>query len=181
MRRRVAGSRGKVFLMRWASFVAVSIAMGLAGAVGCSSASHPDTAGGADDSGAGPDTSGLVGCDDPRVQTYAPNMQQLGASGHFSFVLVSSSPAPPADESNIFVLQVLDGSGQPVTGATVTVIPTMPLMSHGTSGVSVSPNADGSYTLSPLYFFMAGMWEVAIKATSGGVTDTTSYYFCVAG
>jgi hypothetical protein len=163
--------------MRWASLLAVPIAIGF-GVLGCSS--HSDAAGG-DDSGAGPDTSGLVGCDDPRVQTYAPNMQQLGASSHFSFVLVSSSPAPPADESNIFTLQVLDASGQPVTGATVTVVPTMPLMSHGTSEVTVTPNADGSYTLSPLYFFMAGLWEVAIKATSGGQTDTTSYYFCVAG
>jgi nitrogen fixation protein FixH len=96
-------------------------------------------------------------------------------------VLVSSTPAPPADESNIFVLQVLDVSGQPVTGATVTAVATMPLMSHGTSEITVSPNGDGTYTLQPLYFFMAGLWEVAISVSSGGQKDTTSFYFCVAG
>jgi YtkA-like len=160
---------------------AVAIALGLSGLLACSSSSHPDSASAGDDSGAGPDTSGLVGCDDPRVQTYSPNMSQPGASAIFTFVLVSSDPAPPADETNVLTLQVLDASGQPVTGATVTAVPTMPLMSHGTSTVTVTPNADGSYTLQPVYLFMAGLWEIAIKASSGGQTDTTSYYFCVAG
>ncbi|HEY3821439.1 MAG TPA: FixH family protein [Polyangiaceae bacterium] len=159
---------------------AIAIAIGLGGLLACSSHSDPAGAGG-DDASAAADTSNVVGCDDPREQVYSPNMSQPGASGVFSFVLVSSAPAPPADETNVFVLQILDSGGQPVTGATVTVKPTMPLMSHGTSSVTVTPNADGSYTLQPLYFFMAGLWEVAINASSGSQKDTTSFYFCVAG
>ena len=93
-------------------------------------------------------------------------MQQAGASGVFTFVLVSSTPAPPADQSNVFVLKVLDASGQPVTGATITVDPTMPTMSHGTSAVTVTPNPDGTYTLEPLYFFMGGLWQTAIHAVA---------------
>jgi hypothetical protein len=155
-----------------------AVLVGLVAALGCSSHSSSESG---DDSGASADTSGLVSCDDPRVQLFVPNMQQAGASGAFTFVLVSSSPSPPADESNTFVLQVLDAGGQQVTGATLTVIPTMPTMGHGTSTVTVTPNSDGSYTLQPLYFFMAGLWEIAITAESGSQKDTTSFYFCVAG
>jgi len=127
------------------------------------------------------EASDLVGCDDPREQNYAPNMQQMGDSGVFRFVLVSSVPAPPADQSNVFVLQVLDADGRAVTGATITVVPTMPTMTHGTSKVQVTSNADGSYTLDPLYFFMGGLWQTAIHAVSGSQEDTTRFFFCVPG
>jgi len=129
----------------------------------------------------GQDGSDVVGCDDPRVQTYAPNLQVAGQGHAFTFVLVSSSPEPPAAENNTWVLHILDSSGNPVTGATGTAVATMPLMSHGTSAVQWAAAADGSYTLTPLYFFMAGMWEVAVTAQSGSQKDSASFYFCVAG
>jgi hypothetical protein len=163
---------------------AVAIAIGLGGLLGCSSKAEPTGNGSSADGidgGGTADGAGVVGCDDPREQAYAPNMSQPGASNVFTFVLVSSSPAPPADETNVFTLNVLDSTGAPVTGATITVKPTMPLMMHGTSSVTVSENADGSYTLQPVYLFMAGLWEIAISASANGQKDTTSYYFCVAG
>jgi hypothetical protein len=155
----------------------------LGAGLGCSSsnASSGNDAGDPAADSSTPDGAGVVSCDDPREQTYTPGMQQAGASGVFTFVLMSSTPAPPADDSNVFVLEVLDTSGQPVTGATITVKPTMPTMSHGTSTVTVTSNPDGSYTLDPLYFFMGGLWQVAIHATSGSQSDTTSFFFCVAG
>ena len=58
---------------------------------------------------------------------------------------------------------------------------TMPTMTHGTTPVTIMSNGDGTYTFTPLYFFMAGLWQVAITATSGAQKDTTSFYFCVAG
>jgi hypothetical protein len=130
---------------------------------------------------AGVDTSNVVGCDDPKEETYAANMQQSGASGVFNFVLVTSDPAPPANDNNTWVVQLLDASGQPVTDATFTAKATMPTMTHGTTPVTITSNGDGTYTLTPLYFFMAGLWQVAITATSGSQKDTTSFYFCVAG
>ena len=156
--------------------VAVALAVLSATASACSTSSTPA----APDDGAAPD-SDLVGCDDPRVQIYAPSMAQMGASGAFQFVLVSSVPAPPADQSNVFVLQVNDSSGTPVTGATITAVATMPTMNHGTSDVLVTPGADGSYTLDPLYFFMGGFWQVAIHVVSGSQEDSTSFFFCVPG
>ena len=153
-----------------------ALAMALsAGMVACSS----NSASPAED--AGVDTGNVVGCDSPQEQTYAANMQQPGASSVFTFVLVSSAPAPPADDNNTWVVQLLDASGQPVTDATFTAKATMPTMTHGTTPVTITSNGNGTYTLTPLYFFMAGLWQVAIKATSGSQTDTTSFYFCVAG
>jgi hypothetical protein len=130
---------------------------------------------------AGADAGDTVNCNDPRVQTYAPNLSMPGMSGAFTFVLVSSDPAPPANNSNVFVLRLLDAGGQPVADATVSVLPTMPLMSHGTSKVLVTANGDGTYTLQPLYLFMPGLWEIAITAQSGSAQDGASFFFCVEG
>ena len=99
----------------------------------------------------------------------------------FTFVLVSSDPAPPANDNNTWIVQLLDASGQPVTSATFTAKATMPTMTHGTTPVTIMSNGDGTYTFTPLYFFMAGLWQVAITATSGAQKDTTSFYFCVSG
>jgi hypothetical protein len=159
--------------MRLAAF-AIALAALSATATACSTSSTPSAP-------EAPDTSDVVSCDDAREQVYAPNMTQMGASGVFQFVLVSSVPAPPADQSNVFVLQVLDSSGNQVSGATITVVPTMPTMTHGTSEVQVTANADGSYTLDPLYFFMGGLWQTAIHVVSGSQEDSTSFFFCVPG
>ena len=156
--------------------LAIALATLSGGVVACSSNSASP---GPEDSGA--DAGGVVGCDSPQEQTYAANMQQAGASSVFTFVLVSSDPAPPADDNNTWVVQLLGAGGQPVTDATFTAKATMPTMTHGTTPVTITSNGDGTYTFTPLYFFMAGLWQVAIKATSGTQTDTTSFYFCVAG
>jgi len=142
---------------------------------------------------AGEDTGSVVACDDPKEETYAADMQQAGASNVFTFVLVSSDPAPPANDTNTWVIQLLDSSGQPVIiqlldssgqpnkNATFTAKATMPTMTHGALPVTVTSNGDGTYTLTPLYFFMGGLWQVALTVTSGSQKDTTSFYFCVAG
>ncbi len=151
---------------------------------GCSSGSAAPAQGDPGDSGAAGaagDGSDTVSCGDPRAQAYAPDMQVAGSGGVYTFVLVSSTPAPPADENNVFVVKLLDASGQPVTGATMTATPTMPQMSHGTSKVTVTDNGDGTYTLQPLYLFMAGLWQVALTAQSGSSKDHASFFFCVAG
>ena len=145
----------------------------------CSSSS---SSGGDQPEGGGVDEAGTVSCDDPREQTYAPNLQVKGDKGVFTFVLVSSDPAPPADENNTWIVSVLDGSGQPASGVTLTsVTPTMPLMTHGTSTPTVTQNSDGTFTVSGVYLFMAGLWQVTIDASSSSGQDSGSFYFCVAG
>ncbi len=174
----VAGAMG-VFVAKSVRMVRgrwlVSAVALLASVVACSSGKSSASGDG------GADGADIVSCDDPRTQSYAANMRLPGQSGVFQFVLVSSDPAPPADDSNTWVLQILDSSGNPVDGITGTAVATMPLMGHGTSQVTWTPSGNGSYTLTPLYFFMAGLWEVAITAQSGSQKDTVSFYFCVAG
>ncbi len=156
--------------------LAIALAVLSGGVAACSSNSASP---GPED--AGDDTGIVVSCDNPKEETYAANMQQAGASSVFTFVLVSSDPAPPANDNNTWVIRLLDAGGQPVTNATFTAKATMPTMTHGTLPVTITSNGDGTYTLTPLDFFMGGLWQVAITVTSGSQKDTTSFYFCVAG
>jgi hypothetical protein len=167
-------AHGKVASMSF-SLRSMALAAALAAtAAGCSSSPAAPTDAGTDDGG------GIVGCDDQRAQNYAPNMSVAGQAGIFTFVLVSSTPAPPANETNVFVLRILDASGQPVTDATFPNInPRM--RTHGTAKVTATSNGDGTYTLQPVYLFMAGLWEIDITAQSGSATDSAAFFFCIAG
>ena len=133
-------------------------------------------------SGGGAMDAGLVGCEmDPTAETYTAGMKQLGMNGKLSFQLMSSDPGPPLRGTNVWELKVLDGTGAPVTGATLTVVPFMPEHGHGSSVVpTVSADSD-AYKITNLYLFMPGLWRVTITATAGQVTDSGAFVFCVAG
>lgn len=158
------------------AIVALSALLG--GLVGCgggdSAGADSGTAGGGD---------GGIGClGDPRADTYTANMEKPGDQGVFSFVLESSDPAPPVKGTNNWVLQVLDGSGAPVTGATIDVVPYMPDHGHGTSVTpQVSAGDNDDYNLDSLYLFMPGLWQVTITADTGDQTDSVKYNFCIQG
>jgi hypothetical protein len=126
----------------------------------------------------------IVGCQtDPRDDTYAPNLTKQGQSGNFQFVLVSANPEPPAIDGNTWVVKLLDASGSPVPGATFTSIkPWMPDHGHGSSAVpGAADNHDGTYTIQPLYFFMAGLWQVTFAVQANGKSDSAVFSFCVQG
>jgi hypothetical protein len=132
----------------------------------------------------GNDDGALIGCQtDPRDDTYAPNLTKTGKSGLFQFVLVSANPAPPALNNNSWVLRVVDAKGNPLPGASiVSVTPFMPDHGHGTSAVPMAtPNGDGSFTVAPLYLYMAGLWQITIVAQSGTQKDSAVFSFCIAG
>jgi len=177
---RAISNRAKVRTMRFAGVV--SIALLCAGAFACSP-SNSDPADAGSDQASG-DDGALIGCqNDPRDDTYAPNLTKTGKSGLFKFVLVSAKPAPPALNDNSWVLKVLDAKGNPLPGPSiVSVTPFMPDHGHGTSAVPMAtPDADGSFTLSPLYLYMAGLWQITIVAKSGSQEDSAVFSFCIAG
>lgn len=119
---------------------------------------------------------------DPRAMTYTANMAQMGTSGMYKFVLAQSDPAPPAKGTNTWTLKLTDASQNNVTGATIDVLPYMPDHMHGTSvDASVTPNADGTYTVTPLYLFMPGIWTITFTAHIGTVTDKSVFSFCIEG
>jgi hypothetical protein len=128
------------------------------------------------------DDDGTINCaTDPRAMTYTANMQQAGHMGALSFVLSSSDPAPPTKGNNTWNVKLLDHAGSPVMGATIDVVPFMPDHGHGTSVTPVvTPEAD-HYKIDPLYLFMHGLWNVTLTATSGAVTDTAVFTFCIQG
>jgi hypothetical protein len=174
-------------------FVALGAATALTGVSGCSSGSEASSTNGANvtagDGGDQGSTDASIGCaTDPRGEAFTPNLTHKGDSGMLSFVIAGSNFSPPAIDDNSWTLKVLDASGQPVKDAVLTFPvdlavrpsdPWMPDHSHGAVHAMGVNNMDGTYTIAPLYFFMGGIWKTYIVATSGSVTDSTTFTFCV--
>jgi hypothetical protein len=175
----------------WAGFGALA-ALLCSGA--CSStndgtgpASGVDGSAAADDGGATCATLGL------HVDSFSPGLMKQGSAGLFNFELVSSDPSPPNDpQMNTWIIRVLDKSGAPVTGATITLPvddtalgfsapknPWMPTMNHGSSIVNtIVNNGDGTANVQ-IYFTMSGLWQTFVVAQSGSMTDSAMYSFCL--
>lgn len=153
----------------------IALATGLLLACSASSAGDADPPDGGD--------GGIVGCQSyAAVEAFAPDLVKQGEAKNFTFVLLSSTPTPPAVEQNTWVVQVLDASNNPVSGASLTsVVPYMPTMGHGTSTPQVTLNPDGSFTISSIYLFMPGIWQTTIVAEAGQTKDSVAFTFCVAG
>lgn len=165
-------------------FLALSLGIGVAA---CSSGSG---------SSEGPSGMGsqAVGCStDPRVETMAPNMTRQGDNlkkgmPGLTFVIAKADYMPPVTANNTWTLKVLDMSGQPVNDAVLTFPtaghpsdPWMPDHGHPDTHAAATNNHDGTYTVTPLYFFMAGVWSTLIEAQVGSTTDTTTFTVCVGG
>jgi hypothetical protein len=120
---------------------------------------------------------------DPRVSQYAPNLSVNSASGALDFILLSSTPAPPAAENNVWSIRITNDAGVSQPDVTATVLPFMPDMGHGTSIVpSMTSNGDGTYAVQPLYLFMAGIWSITFTTTpASGPSDSAAFFFCVEG
>jgi YtkA-like len=122
-------------------------------------------------------------CSDPRADPYMANFTKPSAKGTFNVTLVESVPGPPAIGNDTWTLLVKDASGAAMSGATITVKPWMPDHGHGTSvNATITPAAaDGTYTVTPLYLFMAGLWQITFTITSStGATDQVVFSYCLA-
>jgi YtkA-like len=128
-----------------------------------------------------------IGCaKDPRGEAFTPELTHEGDSGNLSFVIAGANYSPPAVTDNTWTLKVLSASGEPVKDAVLTFPkqshpsdPWMPDHGHGDVPARAVNNNDGTYTITPLYFFMGGIWSTYISAQSGSVTDSTTFTFCV--
>jgi YtkA-like protein len=123
-----------------------------------------------------------IGCaNDPRAQIYTANMQQKGYGNLLTFVLAEGAPAPPVRGTNTWTVKLLDGAGNVVPGATIMATPYMPDHGHGTSVVPETTQSGDSYTITPLYLFMAGLWQVTLQAMTPAGDDSTVFNFCIPG
>ncbi len=130
------------------------------------------------------DAGNFIDCThDPRVSQYAPNLTVKSTSGALNFVLLSSNPAPPAAETNVWSMRITNGTGVNQANVVANVLPFMPDMGHGTSITpSMSANSDGTYTVQPLYLFMAGIWSITFTTVpASGPSDSAVFFFCVEG
>jgi hypothetical protein len=138
------------------------LAAGFAAAVlvaGCSSSSATSSA---DTGGTSDDAAGSVGC--TGGQTYTANMTAPGSNNVYTFTLIASTPAPPAQYTNTWTLKVVNASGVAPSLSQLTVYPFMPLMGHGSDQVpTVTANTDGTFTVTDVYLFMPGLWTVTIS------------------
>src|SRR5450432_1105345 len=129
---------------------------------------------------------GEVSCvDDTRVDHYMANLKKPGLKGVYTFQLSQSDPAPPAKGSNAFVLKITGADGM-ATGGELLVSLKMPDHGHGTSvkPVVTFDTTTNSYTVTPLYLFMAGVWRIQFDAYAGDPdagppTDSAVFFFCV--
>lgn len=162
-----------------------AVALALAGAVACSGDGGPAPLTGEDGQ---PLPEGKVTCtEDPGLDTYTPDMVKTGELGLLSFRFPDIDPVPPAKGSNTFHVQVIGADQAPVTGE-LRVSLFMPEHGHGTPVKPVvSFDADTQqYTVTPLYFFMVGLWRIQFEAyadaSDGAVPlDRTRLFFCVEG
>jgi hypothetical protein len=130
---------------------------------------------------------GEVSCDDDsRVDTYTAHLAKAGAAG-LKFEIQSSDPAPPAKGGDTFVVKITDANGQAMTGDLSADL-YMPDHGHGTTvePVITFDPATSTYTLTPLYLFMPGVWRVRLTAYAGSADagtaiDTGTFYFCIDG
>jgi len=131
--------------------------------------------------GGSPDSGDVVNCQsDPRVLTYSPPVTIPSQAKTMKFTLNQSSPAPPARGTDTWNIHVTDANGTAISNLTLTAKPFMPDHGHGPAvNPAVASNGDGNYTVTNLYFFMAGVWQVTF--TAQGTTDSAVFMFCVPG
>jgi len=140
------------------------------GIVGCSSNDHGDHH-------AEHDTSVSIGCSgDSRVAPFATGMQAKSVSGRLVAEIVSAAPSPPergAGDAGINTWTMrLSLDGAPLQGA-VSAKAFMPDHAHSSPKVPVvTANGDGTHTLSNLFLFMAGVWEITLTAGNESATIT---------
>jgi hypothetical protein len=85
-------------------------------------------------------------------------------------VELTASPPPVVgtDQVEMSITKIDDGT--PLDGMTVSIVPWMPSMDHGTSVTpTVTSEGGGKYLVTDLYLFMPGTWE--LKTTFSGPTS----------
>jgi hypothetical protein len=164
--------------VRVAGLIASLIALAAVAVSGCGSG------GGAAPDAAGAD-SALYSCEmEPRAMTYTPGMAAKQSDGTFAAELMTTQPGQiPVKGSNDWTVEILDAAGNPADGLTVAVTSKMPDHNHPTTVQAVvTPAGGGMYSLSPVYLYMPGYWEVTLDVTDmSGTTGKLVFPICISG
>ena len=96
-------------------------------------------------------------------QAAPPAPSPASAPAHWQIQMTTIPAAPQALDPAQFRVHILDSSGRPVSGATVTVNLTMPAMDMGRNQSAAAAGAAGIYTAAGR-FTMPGDWQVTVQA-----------------
>jgi photosystem II stability/assembly factor-like uncharacterized protein len=101
--------------------------------------------------------------------------------GGVTTTIVAATPTPPANaDDNDWTVRLTDPSGAPLLGATLVVAPYMVDHGHGAPNVIALEESDGTYHLAPVYLKMTGLWQVTLKATpAGGSESRVMFPICI--
>jgi hypothetical protein len=120
----------------------------------------------------------LVGCGggagaaDQTLTFAATPLQTIHSnSGALQVAVHAQTGHTPGRGVNAFQFVVTDANAAPVDGLQVSVVPWMPDMGHGSSVTpQVTAPGAGTYTVTNVYFAMAGRWDL-ISTFTGPVSD----------
>jgi nitrogen fixation protein FixH len=86
-------------------------------------------------------------------------------------VALSFAPSPPVKGFDVVTVRVTDANGNPVTGASVRIKTTMPMMSMSGPTFMPADKGAGSYALRGNLLY-ATTWVFDVTATANGATGT---------
>jgi hypothetical protein len=117
------------------------------------------------------------------VDAWSNGLARTSSSGNLKVTLVSGDPTPPARGNNSWNVTLTDSAGNAIPNAQPVAVPYMPDHGHGSSVTpDVTPTSGAAFTVSPLYLFMPGVWQVTFTATpDAGVADQVQFEFCISG
>ena len=106
---------------------------------------------------------------------------QFGESGYFRMTLQSALAPVAINRMHNWTLRLETPSGDPVSGANVTVTGGMPDHDHG---LPTAPRAtgtlnDGQYLIEGVKFHMNGRWELTIGVETATQSDAATFEFAL--
>lgn len=132
----------------------------------------------------GPDADEARACETSmRGDTFAVGLKHTGAA--YVFELRSADPPTPSRlQLGTWTIQISwEATGDPVTGASLTVRPFMPDHQHGPGDIEPQVqelSTPGQYQISHINTWMPGYWEITIDAISPSkVEDSAVFKVCV--
>lgn len=107
----------------------------------------------------------------PLLFSGAPAETTTSKRGQLS-IDIRWSWSPPVVGYDASEMTLTDGTGAPVTGLTLTIVPWMPAHGHSASvAPTVSETSPGVYVAAPLDFYMSGTWQLLTTIT-GSIDDS---------
>ena len=107
----------------------------------------------------------------------APGATARWSTKHLFEVSYLSTPSPvPLLQVHSWTVTIVDASGQPVNGATITVAGGMPAHAHGLPTTpQVRSLGAGRYLIEGLKFHMPGAWVVGLRIKAGALVDAVNF------